>query len=146
MAPEQLPRRNRISTADQLRGGNTDLCGTDFSPGAILVQERRRWHTRSTAHYLLGYCQTNLICRSSLTACHVARMQSLSGSSPPHVSGGKKEKREKKGTVWHDGSGSGKQLGQKAKEALDRSKVRSLGRAATGVTCEVWLKFSVVLK
>lgn len=45
--------------------------------------------------------------------------------SPPQsqVGGGKKEKREKKGTVWHDGSGGGKQLGQKAKEALDRSKV-----------------------
>lgn len=44
--------------------------------------------------------------------------------SPPQsqVGGGKKEKREKKGTVWHDGSGAGKQLGQKAKEALDRSK------------------------
>lgn len=25
--------------------------------------------------------------------------------------------------MWHDGSGGGKQLGQKAKEALDRSKV-----------------------
>ncbi|CAM9174810.1 unnamed protein product [Ascophyllum nodosum] len=35
---------------------------------------------------------------------------------------GKKEKREKKATVWHDGSGAGKVLGQKAKEALDRSK------------------------
>ena len=45
--------------------------------------------------------------------------------SPPQsqAGGGKKEKREKKGTVWHDGSGGGKQLGQKAKEALDRSKV-----------------------
>ncbi|CAM9143730.1 unnamed protein product [Scytosiphon promiscuus] len=52
----------------------------------------------------------------------VGHAQSLSPPSPPRVSGGKKEKKEKKGTVWHDGSGSGKQLGQKAKEALDRSK------------------------
>lgn len=44
-------------------------------------------------------------------------------SSPPPPTGGKKEKREKRGTVWHDGSGGGKQLGQKAREALDRSKV-----------------------
>lgn len=43
--------------------------------------------------------------------------------SPPQPQGSKKEKREKRGTVWHDGSGGGKQLGQKAKEALDRSKV-----------------------
>lgn len=43
-------------------------------------------------------------------------------SHPPSASDGKKEKREKKGTVWHDG-GSKKQLGQKAKEALDKSKV-----------------------
>eukprot|EP00752_Nemacystus_decipiens_P002225 g2111.t2 len=42
--------------------------------------------------------------------------------SPPPPLKGKKEKREKKGTVWHDGSGAGKQLGQKAKESLDRSK------------------------
>ncbi|CAN0169032.1 unnamed protein product [Ectocarpus sp. 6 AP-2014] len=46
--------------------------------------------------------------------------QSLSPPTPSQAGGGKKEK--KKGTVWHDGSGSGKQLGQKAKEALDRSK------------------------
>ncbi|CAN0456090.1 unnamed protein product, partial [Ectocarpus sp. 8 AP-2014] len=46
--------------------------------------------------------------------------QSLSPPTPSEAGGGKKEK--KKGTVWHDGSGSGKQLGQKAKEALDRSK------------------------
>lgn len=43
--------------------------------------------------------------------------------SSPRSPGGKKEKREKRGTVWYDGSGGGKQLGQKAKEALDRSKV-----------------------
>lgn len=40
---------------------------------------------------------------------------------PSGSGGGKKEKREKKGTVWHDGA-SKKQLGQKAKQALDKSK------------------------
>ncbi|CAN0221316.1 unnamed protein product [Pylaiella littoralis] len=48
--------------------------------------------------------------------------QQLESPSPPQVGFGKKEKREKKGTVWHDGSESGKQLGQRAKEALDRSR------------------------
>lgn len=52
----------------------------------------------------------------------VARKQSVS-PLPQQVGCDKKEKREKKGTVWHDGSGGGKQLGQRAKEALDRSKV-----------------------
>lgn len=49
--------------------------------------------------------------------------QPLSSPPPQQVGGGKEEKKEKKGRVWHDGSGGGKQLGQKAKEALDRSKV-----------------------
>lgn len=51
------------------------------------------------------------------------REKSVSPTAPDAGSG-RKEKREKKGTVWHDGSGGGKQLGQKATEALDRSKVR----------------------
>lgn len=58
-----------------------------------------------------------------LSVYRVARKQSVSPPPPPQVGWGKKEKREKKGTVWHDGSGGGKQLGQRAKEALDRSKV-----------------------
>lgn len=56
-----------------------------------------------------------------LPVYRVARKQAV--SPPSQIGGGKKEKREKKGTVWHDGSGGGKQLGQRAKEALDRSKV-----------------------
>lgn len=49
----------------------------------------------------------------------------VAGGSPCASDGGvvKTRKREKKATVWHDGSGARKELGQKAMEALDRSKV-----------------------
>lgn len=71
---------------------------------------------------LEGCGKPNTFAPGLLLGCFLSDPQASSPSSPAPESGGKKDKKEKKGTVWHDGAGR-KQLGQKAKEALDKSKV-----------------------